>query len=117
MASGNRPAPADKTAQKQQIGRPFEPGQSGNPAGRPKGSRNKLSEAFLKALAEDFEANGKEVVEKVRAERPQDYLKIIVAVMPTRTEIEKVVPARRACDMTDDELVAIIDEARAENSQ
>jgi hypothetical protein len=103
---------ADNTAQKQQIGRPFEPGQSGNPAGRPKGARNKLSEAFLEALADDFEANGKRVVEKVRAERPQDYLKIIAAVMPTRTEIEKVVPARRACDMTDDELVAIIDETK-----
>lgn len=34
---------AENTAQKQQIGRPFEPGQSGNPAGRPKGSRNKAT--------------------------------------------------------------------------
>jgi hypothetical protein len=76
---------------------------------RPKGSRNKLSEAFLQALAEDFEVNGKEAVEKVRAERPQDYLKIIAAVMPTRTEIEKVVPTRRARDMSDDELMAIIE--------
>lgn len=63
-------------------------------------------------MAEDFESNGKEVVEKVRTERPRDYLKIIAAVMPTRTEIEKVVPARRACDMTDDELVAVIDETK-----
>jgi hypothetical protein len=53
--------------------------------------------------------NGKEAVEKVRAERPQDYLKIIAAVMPTRTEIEKVVPTRRARDMSDDELMAIIE--------
>jgi hypothetical protein len=29
------------------IGRPFRPGQSGNPRGRPKGSRHKLSEQFL----------------------------------------------------------------------
>jgi len=33
-------ADADSTGHKQQIGRPFEPGESGNPAGRPKGSRN-----------------------------------------------------------------------------
>ena len=33
---------ADSTG-KEQRGRPFEPGQSGNPAGRPKGSRNKLA--------------------------------------------------------------------------
>jgi hypothetical protein len=34
---------AENTAQKQQISRPFEPGQSGNPAGRPKGSRKKAT--------------------------------------------------------------------------
>jgi hypothetical protein len=50
-------SPADNTAHKQENGRPFEPGQSGNPAGRPKGARNKLSEVFLQALAEDFDAN------------------------------------------------------------
>jgi hypothetical protein len=29
------------------VGRPFKPGQSGNPRRRPKGSRHKLSERFL----------------------------------------------------------------------
>jgi hypothetical protein len=48
-------APADNTAQKQQIGRPFEPGESGNPTGRPKGSRNKLSEAFLADFLETWQ--------------------------------------------------------------
>jgi hypothetical protein len=87
---------------------PRQPGQSGNPAGRPKGSRNKLSEAFLQALADDFEANGKEVVEKVRTERPHDYLKIIVAVLPKRMEIEDATPEKHPSEMTDDELEAII---------
>lgn len=76
--------------------------------GRPKGSRNKLSEIFLKALADDFEAHGKGVVEKVRMERPHDYLKIVAAVMPKRMEVEDVAPPlRRAFELTDDELARI----------
>ena len=99
---------SDKTGQEQARGRLFEPGESGNPAGRPKGSRNKLSETFLKALADDFEAHGKGVVEKVRTERPHDYLKIVAAVMPKRMEVEDVAPPlRRALEMSDDELARI----------
>jgi hypothetical protein len=48
---------AENTGPKQQIGRPFEPGQSGNPAGRPKGSRNKATlavEALLDGEAEEI---------------------------------------------------------------
>jgi Family of unknown function (DUF5681) len=50
----------------------FQPGQSGNPAGRPKGARNKLSECFLKALADDFDTNGIAVIESVRNDRPRN---------------------------------------------
>jgi hypothetical protein len=76
--------PPDNT-EEQQAPR-WQPGQSGNPAGRPKGSRNKLSEAFLQALADDFDANGAEVIERVRQERPHDYLKVCASVMPRRLE-------------------------------
>jgi hypothetical protein len=101
-------AAADNTGQKQQVGRPFEPGESGNPAGRPKGSRNKLCEAFLQALADDFDANGKEVIEKVRTERPHDYLKVCASVMPKRLENEDVTPQKELRELTDAELNAII---------
>lgn len=99
---------ADNTAQKQQIGRPFGPGESGNPAGRPKGSRNKLSEAFLQALADDFDANGKEVIERVRTERPHDYLKVCASVLPKRLENEDVTPQKPMREMTDAELNAVL---------
>jgi hypothetical protein len=107
--SGERlPFTADNTAQKQQIGRPFEAGQSGNPAGRPKGSRNKLTEDFLQALAADFEANGKEVIERVRNERPHDYLKVCASVMAKRLENENVTEHKDVRQMTDAELEALI---------
>jgi hypothetical protein len=63
-------------------------------------------DAFLQALADDFEAHGKGVVEKVRTERPQDYLKIVASVMPKRMEVEDVGPPCRAADLSDDELAA-----------
>jgi hypothetical protein len=102
MTANGVPFPV-KTGEKQSQ---WKPGESGNPAGRPKGSRNKLSEAFLQALADDFDANGKEVIERVRTERPHDYLKVCASVMPKRLENEDVTPINYR-EMTDAELEAI----------
>lgn len=65
----------------------FKPGQSGNPKGRPPGSRSKLSEAFLKALADDFDDNGLDTVVKVREEKPDAYLNVIGKLMPKLMEL------------------------------
>ena len=43
-------------------GRPFEPGQSGNPSGRPKGARNKATLAIEALLDGDAEALTRKVV-------------------------------------------------------
>ena len=78
---------AEQTAPKQQVGIPFKPGQSGNPAGRPKGARSKLGEDFLKALQQDFEQNGAAVIAEVREKKPDQYLKVIASILPKEIDI------------------------------
>lgn len=69
---------------------PWKPGQSGNPAGRPKGSRNKLGEEFIRALYDDFTAHGVDVIRAVREEKPDAYLKIVASLMPVEISGEVV---------------------------
>ena len=67
-------------------GRPFQPGQSGNPAGRPVGSRNKLCEGFIDALSRDFAQHGAGVIAKVREEHPSAYLRLVASLVAAKTE-------------------------------
>ena len=56
----------------------FKPGEGG----RKKGSRNKLGEDFIAALAEDFAKHGAAVIERVRLEQPAVYIKVVAGLMP-----------------------------------
>jgi hypothetical protein len=53
----------------------------GNP-GRPKGSRNKLGEAFIADLYETWKRRGIEAIERTIDEHPEQYLKVIAMLMP-----------------------------------
>ena len=79
----------------------FQKGQSGNPNGRPKGAKHKLSEDFLKALSADFQEHGATVIESVRTEKPSDYLKIVSYLVPKELHL-KVDPFE---EMTDAQLI------------
>lgn len=80
---------------------PWEPGQSGNPAGRPKGSRNKLGEAFLSDIYADWQVNGVETIKRVREEKPDAYLKVVASMLPQSLNIN----VNQTDSMTDDQLI------------
>jgi len=65
----------------------FKPGQSGNPQGRPKGARNKLTEDFVKALADDFGQHGRAAITTVREEDPGKYLDIVAKLVPKDIDV------------------------------
>jgi hypothetical protein len=52
-----------------------------------KGARDRLSAAFLTDFADDYEANGKAVIETVRDRDPIAYMRIAAALLPTKVEI------------------------------
>lgn len=64
----------------------FKPGNPGGP-GRPAGSRNKLAEDFLAALHADFQEHGAETIAQVRAEKPDQYLKVIASILPKELNV------------------------------
>lgn len=59
-----------------------------NPAGRPKGSRNKLGEVFLRAMLEDFEENGESAIQDCRKDDPATYVRVIASLLPKELNIK-----------------------------
>ena len=69
----------------QHLWRAGEP--SPNPKGRPKGSRNAVSEAFLKDLYHVWDKRGMQVLEHVAANDPAKLLAAMVQVLPKDFQI------------------------------
>jgi hypothetical protein len=67
--------------------KPFKPGQSGNPGGKPVGARNELSAAFLRAVIADFNANGADAITKLRTESPVKYCELIAGLLPSEANV------------------------------
>lgn len=74
----------------------------GNP-GRPKGSRNKLGEAFISALHDDFLEHGPDTIARVRAEDPTAYVKVCASLLPKEVKVTSGVE-----ELTDEQLDARI---------
>lgn len=61
---------------------PFKKGEVSNPKGRPIGSRQKLSEAFLTDVLENWKKDGKAALALACAESPMQYVKMIADMLP-----------------------------------
>jgi len=78
---------SDNTEKKLRNLKPFKPGQSGNPKGRPKGARNRLSTQFLEALAADFDQFGSQAIAQVRENKPEVYMRVVADLLPKEANI------------------------------
>ena len=70
-----------------QRGKPFEKGQSGNPAGRPKGSRNRASTIVQEMLDCEAENIGKKLIELAKAGEMQAIKMIVERLLPPLKEL------------------------------
>src|SRR5262249_18096837 len=84
----------------------WQPGQSGNPVGRVRGSRNKLSEEVICALLRDFRKQGEKAIAKVRREQPGVYLRCLTLLIPREHKVEHSNPLK---ELTDEQLEAMIE--------
>lgn len=87
----------------QKVGRqpPWQPGQSGNPAGRPIGARAKLSARFLADVYDLWQRRGPEVLAEMAEKEPGQFARLVAGLIPTQLQAEittkayLVVPTRR----------------------
>ena len=82
-------------------------GQSGNPRGRPRGAREKLSEAMFDDFLADWSEHGPDVIAKVRISHPALYLQVAIRLIPANIQVEAVDRRTAAVEYSMDELLAM----------
>jgi hypothetical protein len=64
----------------------FRAGVSGNPNGRPRGSRNKLGEQFISDLQAEWEKSGATALERMAKNDPSAFVKTVASILPREVD-------------------------------
>src|SRR5580700_3900130 len=79
-----------------EVGKPtrWPPGKSGNPAGKPPGTRTAFSQGFIRDFALVWAEEGLEAVRKVAKKSPEAFLAIAARICPNdvRLTLEQAIP-------------------------
>ena len=79
-----------------EVGKPtrWPPGQSGNPAGKPPGTRTAFSQGFIRDFALVWAEEGLEAVRKVAKKSPEAFVAIAARICPNdfRLTLEQAIP-------------------------
>ena len=80
---------------------------SGNPGGRPRGSRNRaiLNEEFIAALLRHFRREGERAITRMARTQPGAYCKILTLLVPREFKLEH---RNAVADLSDEQLEAMI---------
>jgi hypothetical protein len=89
---------------------PWKPGQSGNAKGRPRGSRNKLTEEFISDLCESWKTYGKSALMTAAMTAPLEYVRVVASLMPR--DVDVTVSNIKAERMSSSEIRSLIAEYR-----
>jgi hypothetical protein len=79
------------TVDKQRPAHLFKPGQSGNPNGRPKGARSRLSADFLSDLHATWSEHGATALRLCATTDPRRFCSIVAGLLPRDIRIDQIV--------------------------
>lgn len=69
------------------VGRPWKPGKSGNPNGRPVGARGRFSERFVSDISDAWAKHGAAIVEQMATTEPIRFAELCARLIPKDVQI------------------------------